>query len=311
MVRPDAEGMVRPDAEGMVRSDDVPQSGVQSSFAQDPSRGDQTAAAVAASQEPPGLQREELQGDVLGVAVAETVSGTSNAGAEENVVAVGSQAGAAGAGENASSQGLVSREIGLPVLHYSCDISRVVLLHFSPEDSSEALRLLSSASTDPARPSAAASNAACGSLGMSLLNLQAGLVGGMMLPGSGPNTGDMTVVQQLLVIAMQYRAQYMSPAGPASIQQQQLQAQVVSGGASNVRNGEQLLKQDAAVCVNLFSVGGSADGSLHPAAAVAVAAAAHPSSHAMTLSSDWRPVKPPGVPSPGPVEFVVDMQVCS
>ncbi|GAX74046.1 hypothetical protein CEUSTIGMA_g1496.t1 [Chlamydomonas eustigma] len=277
----------------MLSSDAVPQARVQDSFALDPN-GHQGAAATVNGDQGAAATVNGDQG------AAATVSGTppnelpaalqNGTGAAEAVI-TGREA------EAAAETGIVSA--GHPTLPYTCDINKMVMLHFSHKDSL-ALGLLSGSKTGTSQPkSADPLSSAGGSLCITLLNLQAGLLGGMVLPGTGPGTGDMTAVQQLLVVFTQHRPLFLSHPNLASTPQQE---QLVIGGAPDPVVDGDILERVVAVCVELFCVEGPSSGSTLPDAAVC------PTSHAMTLSTDWRGVKPPGTPSPGPQEFVVDMQ---
>ena len=151
-------------------------------------------------------------------------------------------------------------------------LDTLVRLHFEP-GSEQALAMLAGASgTDAALPATAAGPPVkVAEARLTVCDVALGLLGGLMMPGNGANSGDMTSSQKLLAFAFDYGA---STAG----------------------------RSDAAVLrIELLTVAPSPPG---------VSPGAYPTSHVMTLSSDWRSVKADASTDPDAAsgEFVVNLQ---
>ena len=143
-------------------------------------------------------------------------------------------------------------------------------LHFAPDSEHAVMMLANSA----AASSSTAGSTSPASAHLSVRDLAPGLVGGLILPGNGLNSGDMTSMQQLLAFCFGY--------GPLDTDPALAEA-----------------SQASATCIELFAAAPAPAG---------IRPAAYPTSHVMTLSSDWRAVKPAATASPEPGEFAVDLQ---
>lgn len=137
----------------------------------------------------------------------------------------------------------------------------LIRLHFSTH-SDQAVALLSSGAQ----------------LRLTLCDAKATLLGGLALPGDGPNSGDMATLINLTACVAAY--------GPAA-------------NATSITTAATL--PSAALSIELFAVGPAAPGASPSAQLLR---------HVMTLSCDWRVVKPSEVEGPAAGEFAVNLQGC-
>ena len=154
-------------------------------------------------------------------------------------------------------------------------LDTLVRLHFEP-GSEQALAMLAggdASGTDVALQPATGDSppVKVAEARLTVCDVALGLLGGMMMPGNGANSGDMTSSQQLLAFAFDY------------------------GASTSGRSDSVVLR------IELLAV------ALSPAG---VSPGAYPTSHVMTLSSDWRSVKADVSADPDAAsgEFVVNLQ---
>jgi hypothetical protein len=130
----------------------------------------------------------------------------------------------------------------------------------------------SSSGADAASTTASDRGSVKGEARLTVCDVASGLLGGLMMPGSGPNAGDMTSSQQLLVFAFDDGSQAAKVEGRTALRIELLAVAPSPAGASP---------------------------------------GAYPTAHVMTLSSDWRAVKADTTADPDAAsggEFAVNLQ---